>query len=99
MSRRVTREWGRSPIRQTPVRGRRAQKPWRNITVVFLLVVGGFVLGRGFRSEPSVEPELAEATISELDVGGGANYDTRLEEVLPGSVISVPLDDAIVLDQ
>lgn len=95
--RRVTREWNRGTVKRTPsVRGVRRSKPWLRYAGLASLVLVAFLIGRGFGGDNEAET-AQEAPV--LDIGGGVTYEGTVSDVLSGSTLSIPVDDAIVLDE
>ncbi|PIR47657.1 hypothetical protein COV06_02475 [Candidatus Uhrbacteria bacterium CG10_big_fil_rev_8_21_14_0_10_50_16] len=96
---RVTREWNRSTAKRTSrVRGVRRGSVWPRIFGFSALLLVAFFVGRGFNKE-EVLTNADEVNNPKLDVGGSTGSDTTVSDILSGHVLSIPVDDAIVLDE
>lgn len=96
--RRVTREWNRSTVKRTSgVRGVRRGRRWPRYVGIAAVLLFVFLLGRGFNSNDA-SSEIVDVQESRLDIGGSV-VDSTVSDVLSGSVLSIPVDDAIVLDE
>lgn len=97
--RQVTREWNRSTVKQTSrLRGVRHGRRWFRWVGVAGLLLFAFLMGRGFNQ--SGEDSVAVEVIStDLDIGGASRAGETVAEVLSGQVLSIPVGDAIVLEQ
>lgn len=97
--RRVTREWNRSTVkRASSVRGVRRGSKWPRYAGIAAILLFVFLLGRGFGGDDAASDivDIQEAT---LDIGGSSGFDSTVSDVLSGNVLSIPVDEAIVLDE
>ena len=93
--RRVTREWGRAS--KSGIKGARRSSGWKKILGVVVVVAIAFFVGKAIGGPDDTEP-VAEDVQATLDVGGGTG-SSIVSDVLSGEVLSIPVDDAIVLDE
>lgn len=95
----MTREWNRSTVKRTSgVRGVRRGSIWPRLIGFSALLLVAFFVGRGF-SKDTYLTDVSDTENPVLDVGGSKTYDTTVSEVLSGHVLSIPVDNAIVLDE
>lgn len=93
---RATREWGRVGVNRTSSkRNLRSNRLFRYVGLL-LIICSVFFVGRNFGINKAEEVSVMEEP--QLDIGGTPVSGDTVSDILSGSVLSVPLDNAIVLD-
>lgn len=99
MKRRVTQEWSRASGRSTVLRGTRRASPWRRIGLLVGMLFVAFLVGRFLGRDTTNTDVVTEPSVL-LDVGGGSAASAGDgARFLGGSTLTVPVQDAIVLEQ
>lgn len=93
---RATREWGRGGVSGPPSRITRSQKKWPKVAGVAIVLCLVFFFGRNFGIKNATTSD--QPTEVALDIGGISAGSDTVKDVLSGSVLSIPLNNAIVLD-
>ncbi len=91
MSRRPTTEWGRRFPREP-----RSSRGFWKVGLVLILLLGVFFLGRALNFGKRIDVVDTDQEGGTLDTGGSPTQP--IEEVLSGNVLSIPLNNPIVLD-
>ncbi len=92
----ATREWGRGGARRISTSRGRGKRRWPKYASLAVLLLAVFFFGRNFGGDKT--GDIATPNQASLDIGGGVVESSTVQDVLSGSVLSIPLDNAIVLD-
>jgi hypothetical protein len=93
----ATREWGRGTMHRSSVPKNRSRRKWPKYVGIVVILGAVFLLGRNLGVKNSAEISLPAEV--QLDIGGTSAAEDTVKDVLSGAVLSIPLGDAIVLDQ